>query len=132
MSDAQSAKGTILVIDDEPDVVTYLTTLLQDEGYATLDAPNGEEGFAKARAETPDLITLDVSMPEQSGVKTYRQLCEDPALKDVPVIIVTGVTEEFKPFIHGRKQVPPPAGYLQKPIEREEFLKLVAKLLTKS
>jgi hypothetical protein len=53
-------------------------------------------------------------------------------LGKVPVIIVTGVTEEFKPFIHSRRQVPPPAGYISKPIDREEFLQLVKKLLSSS
>lgn len=129
MGNAQSAKAKILVIDDEPDLVTYLTTLLQDEGYATMAAENGEEALAKAKADTPDLISLDISMPEESGVKFYRQVCGDATLSKVPVIIVTGISEDFRQFIHGRKQVPPPAGYLQKPIDRDEFLKLVQQLL---
>jgi CheY-like chemotaxis protein len=129
MANAPTAKAKVLVIDDEPDVVTYLTTLLQDEGYATLSAADGEEGLAKAKSDPPDLITLDISMPEKSGVKFYREVCGDPVLGKVPVIVVTGVSEDFRQFISGRKQVPPPAGYLQKPIEREEFLKLVEQLL---
>ena len=64
----------ILIVDDEPDVITYLETFFHDQGYGTLSAQDGKVGFAKARAEHPDLITLDISVPEESGVKMFRQL----------------------------------------------------------
>jgi len=98
----------ILVLDDEPHVVTYLVTLLGDNGYDTESASNGREGMEKAKANKPDLICLDISMPEQSGMKFYRNLKEDPDLTDVPVIVVTAVTgvggdpEPFKKFISSR------------------------------
>ncbi|HQT95392.1 MAG TPA: response regulator, partial [Thermoanaerobaculaceae bacterium] len=82
---------TILVVDDEPDVVTYLSTVLRDAGYETLEAANGDEAMEQIRKGHPDLITLDITMPEMTGVKTYRQLKEDEALRRIPVIIVTGV-----------------------------------------
>jgi len=119
----------ILVVDDEADVVTYLTTVLKDAGYETMEASNGEEAMDKIRLTRPDLITMDITMPEMTGVKTYRTLKEDAKLKTIPVIIVTGVTHEFKQFISSRTQVPPPEGYLEKPVKPEDLLAEVKRLL---
>ena len=119
---------TILIVDDEPDVLTYLSTLLEDHGYATTLAKDGEEALAKLKAGPPNLITLDISMPEKSGVKFYREIKEDPRWNKIPVIIVTGVSEDFQKFISTRRQVPPPEGYLSKPINQEEILELISKL----
>lgn len=68
----------------------------------------------KAKASTPDLIILDISMPENSGIRFYREIKEDPVLSKVPVVVVTGVTgygrssEDFRKLLETRKQVPPP------------------------
>jgi len=119
----------ILVVDDEPDVVTYLSTVLKDAGYETLEAANGEEALAQVAAGKPDLITLDITMPEMTGVRTYRTLKEDAVLKKIPVIIVTGVSHEFKQFISTRTQVPAPEGYLEKPVKPEELVAEVKRLV---
>ena len=119
----------ILVVDDEPDVVTYLSTVLKDAGYDTLEASNGEEAMENVLKDHPDLITLDITMPEMTGVKTYRALKESAKLKTIPVIIVTGVAHEFKQFISTRAQVPPPEGYLEKPVKPEELLAEVKRLV---
>jgi len=118
----------ILIVDDEPDVITYLETFFQDQGYGTLSAQDGKVGFAKARAEHPDLITLDISMPEESGVKMFRQLQDDPTTKDIPVIIVTGISSDFERFIRSRKQVHPPDGYFEKPIDKEALLRRIQEI----
>ena len=119
----------ILVIDDEPDVVTFLTTLLEDNGYATVSAKDGVEGLAKTKAEKPDLILLDITMPEKSGVRFYRDVREDTNLKDIPVVMVTGVMKEFEKFISSRRQVPPPDGYISKPVDTAKLLETIAGLL---
>ena len=119
----------ILVVDDEADVVTYLTTVLKDAGYETMEASDGEEAMEQILKNHPDLITLDITMPEMTGVKTYRTLKEDAKLKAIPVIIVTGVAHEFKQFISSRTQVPPPEGYLEKPVKPEELLAEVKRLV---
>ena len=136
MTDAQPTKGKkILVLDDEPHVLTYLETLLQDNGYSTISAGNGKEGLEKIAGESVDLVCLDISMPEKSGIRFYRDLKEDPKLASIPVLVVTAVTgyggdpEPFKQFISTRKQVPPPEGFLSKPIDKEEFLQTVATIL---
>ena len=122
------SKKTILVVDDEPDVLTFLSTLLEDNGYAVEKARNGEEALSQVEKKLPDLITLDVTMPEKSGVRFYRQMKENDSWKRVPIVIVTGVSSEFQKFISTRRQVPPPEGYVQKPIEETEILELVQKL----
>ena len=122
-------KKKIIIIDDEPDIVTFLTTLLEDNGYATISARDGQEGLEKTRGEHPELVLLDVTMPEKSGVRCYREMRSDPELKSIPVVIVTGVAKEFKDFISTRRQVPPPDGFIAKPIEKQELLDIVARLL---
>jgi len=123
-----AAKKTILIIDDEPDTVTYFSSLLQDEGFETMVAENGEEGLKKVTEKIPDLITLDITMPETSGVRCYRELRENEAYKKIPVIMITGVSEKFQDFISSRRQVPPPDGYLAKPVDEKELIALVRKL----
>ena len=118
-------KKTILVIDDEPDTVVYISSLLEDNGYATVSAKDGAEAFEKAKNGKPDLVTLDITMPETSGVRFYRDIKESEDLKDIPIIIITGISKDFEKFISTRSQVPPPEGYLSKPIDQEELLKLV-------
>ncbi len=119
----------ILIVEDEPDMVEWLKTFLEDNGFVTITAQNGDEGFTKAKTEKPDLITLDIAMDKQSGIKCYRNLCDSEETKNIPVIMVTGVAAEFKQFIESRKQVPHPAGYFEKPVEREDLLKKVQELL---
>ena len=119
---------TILIVDDDPDICVYLSTFFQDNGYATITAKDGAEALEKVKASRPDLITLDISMPETSGVRMYRDIKESAELKDIPVIIVTGISKDFERFISTRKQVPPPEGYISKPIDQDEMLKLIEKL----
>jgi DNA-binding response OmpR family regulator len=119
----------VLIVDDEPDVVTFLSSLLEDSGFAVISARDGEEGFRKARSEHPDLISLDITMPQESGVRMYRDVVETAETANIPVIIVTGISKDFKQFIYGRKHLKPPAGYFEKPIDKEQFLSKVRSLV---
>jgi two-component system phosphate regulon response regulator PhoB len=121
-------KKTILVVDDEPDVQVYLQTLLEDNGYDVVVAQDGAVALEKVQESRPDLVTLDITMPEKSGVRFYRDVKENDDLKTIPIVIVTGITKDFEKFISTRKQDPPPDGYVSKPIDREEILDLVKKL----
>ena len=121
-------KKKILVVEDEKDVQSYIMTFLEDNGYETLGAGDGQEGLQIAKKEGPDLITLDISMPEKSGVKTLQELQQDPATEKIPVIVVTGVSEDLEKFIQHRKKISPPAGYIFKPIETKELLEMVQRL----
>jgi CheY-like chemotaxis protein len=124
----------ILIIDDEEDVLTYLKTLFEENGYETAVAMNGKEGLEKIRSERPDLICLDILMPEKSGIYLYRELKKDKDNKDIPVIIVTGFKADeyplidFKKFIYERS-VPGPEGYIEKPIDQKVLLDTVKGIL---
>jgi CheY-like chemotaxis protein len=119
----------ILIVDDEPDVVTYLMTLLEDAGYSTVSASNGQEGLEKVRGESPDLVTLDISMPEKSGVKLYTELKRDDGLKSIPVIVVTGIQGEIEKFLSTRRQIPPPDDFVAKPVDRQALVDKVKRLI---
>ncbi len=135
MEAAPRATKRILIVDDEPDVVSYLEMLLQDNGYDTLTAEDGAQGLDLARKEKPDLVTLDISMPKASGTRFYKAIRSEPDLASIPVVIVTGVTGHggdayaYERFIGRRTLVPPPDGYFPKPIDRDEFLAALRKLL---
>jgi CheY-like chemotaxis protein len=121
---------TILIVEDEPDEVAYLKTLFTDAGFAAISAVNGQDGFQKAKEHHPDLITLDISMPEESGIRMFRDLQGDPDTATIPVVMITGVTHEFKHFIETRRQVHPPAGYFDKPPDREQLLAKINEILS--
>jgi len=125
----------VLIIDDEPDIVSYLEMILQDNGFETATAENGKEALEKVRKEPPDLVTLDISMPEASGTRFYKELKTDPEFSSIPVLIVTGVTglggdeHAYEKFISNRRLVPAPEGFFHKPIDRDAFVAAVKELL---
>jgi len=126
----------ILVIDDEPDERLYISTLLEDNGYITDTAEDGNEGLEKVKADPPDLITLDITMPEKSGVRFYREIRKEPQLCKIPIVVVTGVTglggnpEEFHKFLSTRKEIPPPDGFIAKPVDREKLMGVIHELIS--
>ena len=128
-------KKRILVVDDEPDVLQYLATFYQDNGYDVVTAKDGDEATQRFQSDTPDLISLDISMPGKTGVRFYREMKENPVTAGVPIIIVTAITgygddkDAFKNFISTRKQVPPPEGFISKPVDTDELLATVKKLI---
>jgi twitching motility two-component system response regulator PilH len=118
--------STVLVVDDEPDTLTFICTVLEDHGAATLRATHGEEALALARRERPDLMTLDLSMPGKSGVEVFSALRADPELVDLAVCIITG-RPELRQLVYEHR--PPPEGYLNKPVNEEALLRTVRKIL---
>ncbi len=122
-------RHSILIVDDEQDVLSYLKAFFEDHDLEVLTAKDGKDGMDKVRQFRPDLITLDITMPEESGVRMFRNLQEDSGTAGIPVIIVTGISSDFKRFIETRKHLHPPAGYFEKPVEREQLLAKVNELL---
>ncbi len=123
-------KKKILIVEDEKDVTTYLKALFEDNGYDTVSAEDGLEGLNIAKSEKPDLITLDLAMPKQSGVRTYRQYNKDEELKDIPVVVITAVGDDMRRYF---KKVPgftKPDGFMNKPIDQEELVKMVGDILS--
>ncbi|MEW6533712.1 MAG: DVU0259 family response regulator domain-containing protein [Thermodesulfobacteriota bacterium] len=112
----------ILVIDDEPHVVKYLTIFLQDCGYETCCAADGLEGFEVLKKEKPDLVTLDLQMPNETGTRFYRNMMKNKEFKDVPVIVVSGIP--------GRHlAVSKPIAVFEKPIDRDALLETIRKTI---
>ncbi len=135
MSSVASAPKHVLVVDDEPDFANLLRSMLVKAGYAVATACNGEDALEEVRRHRPAIITLDMKMPRQSGVHFYRALKKDPELRDVPVVVVTGLTHEDQDManlIHSLlepENVPHPEAYLEKPVEEAQFLKTIQETL---
>jgi len=86
-------KGTILVVDDEPGVVEIAQVNLEPEGYTVLGASDGLEGLAKIRSAKPDLVLLDIMMPQMDGWEMLRRMEADPEMAGIPVIMLTAKTQ---------------------------------------
>ena len=110
----------ILIIDDEPDIISYLSTFLEDEGFEVTTAQDGRKGLAVARDQMPDLITLDITMPGMSGIEVLTALRRDPKLQAIPVIVITGVAK-FQNATSFR-DVRPPEVFMAKPMNLELLL----------
>jgi CheY-like chemotaxis protein len=126
---AMADKKTVLIIDDEPDTLVYFSNVLQDHGYATVTAADAAHAIEHVKASPPDLVTLDITMPDTSGIRCYRTLREHPAWRAIPVVIITGVSEDFRRYISTRSSVPPPDGYLSKPVDEADLLQTVSRLV---
>ena len=87
---------TVLVIDDDPNTVRFLTVALEENGYVAIGAADGKEGYEKAVSERPDLILLDVMMPKRTGFTLFKQLRKEEVLKGIPVIMLTGITASLE------------------------------------
>ncbi|MFC1520989.1 response regulator [Elusimicrobiota bacterium] len=124
----------ILIVDDEQDVVTYLDTLLKDNGYETILALTADEAMKSVREKSPDLVSLDITMPGKSGIKVFREMRDDEKLKNIPIVVVTAITgstspDEFKNFLNSRKHYKAPEGFVPKPIDKDELIKMVKGLI---
>ncbi len=128
----------ILVVDDEQDVCVYLSRLFQENGYAVTCAADGNEALTSVAKDRPDLITLDLSMPNKSGARFYREIKADPQLRAIPVVMVTGVTgfggsaADTERFYRTRHQAPPPEGFVAKPVDAQEIVEVVNRLTGKA
>ncbi|MBW2514310.1 MAG: response regulator [Deltaproteobacteria bacterium] len=112
----------ILIVDDDPNIIDYLTTLFEDNGYSTFSAHDVKEGLEVAKKELPDLITLDLEMPEEWGPRFYRKMCQEKSLKHIPVIVISGLSG-------GDHAIGKAVAYLSKPFDREKLLKIVKETL---
>lgn len=120
--DSQSRGGegakTILAVDDNPDIVEYLVTIFRERGYAAYGATSGEEAMDTLMRLKPDLITLDLEMPEEWGPKFHQRYTKMPQFKDIPVVVISGL-----PGIH--RAISKAVATLSKPFEPEDVLAIV-------
>ena len=136
----------ILIVDDDPDNLSIISLIVEDNGYTSISANNGKEGFDLAKKEKPDLITLDLIMPEQSGIMMFQELKKDPDLCDIPVVIISGASEitgvDLKNFIFkqstggekvvetsGMGKYSAPNAFVEKPVNPDELVKIIKDLL---
>lgn len=116
-------KRTALIVDDEPDLRTVLAVLLEEEGWATLEAEDGEVAVLLAAREQPDLILLDVMMLGKDGFEAYRELKRDFRTAHIPVIFLSAINEYDLSEHHSaesigrRLGVPAPEGFIEKPFD---------------
>ncbi len=108
----------ILVIDDDPNIVNYLVTLFEDNGYTVFSAENATKGIEIAKKEVPDLITLDIEMPDEWGPRFYRKMTLEKNLKNIPVIVISGLSG----IEHAIGKA---VATINKPFDREKLLKIV-------
>ena len=108
----------ILVVDDDSNIVDYLVTLFEDNGYTVFSAENATKGIDIAKKEVPDLITLDIEMPDEWGPRFYRKMTQEKNLKNIPVIVISGLSGIEHAI--GRA-----VATVNKPFDRDKLLKIV-------
>ncbi|MBF0226262.1 MAG: response regulator [Desulfobacterales bacterium] len=114
----------ILVVDDDPIIVKYIVKVLNDNGYETYNASDGVEAFDLLEKVKPDLITLDLQMPEEWGAQFYRRFTKEEEYKDIPVIVISGLP--------GRHlSIKRAVAFLGKPFDPAELIKIVKNATSK-
>ncbi len=108
----------ILIVDDDPNIVSYLEDFFADNGYETCSSPDGSEALSVVKREKPDLITLDLEMPEEWGPRFYRRLMKEEKFKKIPVIVITGLSG-------GKYAIQKAVASITKPFDRDELLRIV-------
>ena len=127
---AEAKDKTILVVDDEPDVVKFLKMALEDDGFNVITAADGQEGLEKAKKFKPDLISMDLVMPKHSGARMYRELQKDKELKKIPVLIETGhAHDDLGKSDLEELTMSGPGIYLEKPVKPVNYVGNVRKML---
>lgn len=120
-------KATVLLIDDDPDFVAGTKMVLEANGYRTLTALNGPEGLALARSQRPDLVLLDIIMPQQDGFMVCEKLKSDPVLCNIPVIMLTSFSERLRETSYAAVQgmMLEADDYVSKPVQPSELVKRI-------
>jgi CheY-like chemotaxis protein len=136
MTNDSSVRKYVLIVEDEPDFAAMLQSILRNAGYTAATAHNSEDALSQVRRTKPDVITLDMQMPRESGAMLYRKLKRDEKLRDIPVVVVTGVTrddQDMKTLVRSLLEpdnVPHPEAYLEKPVDGPSLLKTIEEALS--
>jgi two-component system, sensor histidine kinase and response regulator len=127
MNSPDASKGNILIVDDTPDNLRLLSSTLTERGYKTRSVINGAMALMGAQAAPPDLIMLDIKMPDMDGYEVCQRLKENPQTREIPVIFISALDQVFdkvKAFTSGG------VDYIQKPFQIEEVLARIENQLT--
>jgi two-component system phosphate regulon response regulator PhoB len=125
----------VLSVDDEDHVREFVSTVLEENGYTPMQATNGEEALDIISREKPDLIIMDILMPKESGIRLYRRLKTSESLRDIPVIIYSGVAKRTALRAQAAQAesvgetVPDPDAYLEKPVTAERLAAAIKEIL---
>ena len=120
------ANKLALIVGDEDDICTYLAASLEDNGFETAIAYDGVFALEFVQNRKPDLIILDITMPEQTGVKTYRQLKTDENYKDIPIFVIIGA-DFMKVYMQKLSGFPIPEAFITKPVDPGELKQMLSK-----
>jgi len=129
--DPQCEAPIVAIIDDEEDITTYLRIALEDEGYRVVTYTDAAGAIEQLELAAPDLICLDLLMPERMGSSLYLQIRRAEELAEIPVLILSGLgaQEDLQDLLARVGEVPPPTGYIEKPIETRNFLAAIGHAL---
>jgi DNA-binding response OmpR family regulator len=128
MARKSKAKARILVADDDPEILTLLGLRLKQRGYEVIEASDGEKALEQAREHKPDLVILDVMMPQKNGWEVARELKQDAATKELGIIILTAIGEKMNELtspLYGADE------YIDKPFEFDKLEKAIVSVLEK-
>lgn len=116
----------ILIVDDSPTQMANMVKIVQAQGFEAVTATNGMEGIEKAKSEKPDLVLMDVVMPELNGFQATRKITKDPDTQHIPVVLVT-TKDQDTDKVWGERQGA--SAYLVKPVQEQELVATIKKLL---
>jgi PleD family two-component response regulator len=123
----QPHRGNLLLVDDTPNNLRLLSAMLTEQGYEVRRVVNGQMALKTAQANPPDLILLDIKMPDMNGYEVCQRLKVDPVTRDIPVIFISALDEvldKVKAFAVGG------VDYITKPFSEEEVFARVENILT--
>lgn len=117
---------TILVVEDDADMNELMCTVLEEAGYRTISVSNGEHGIESVKTNKPDLVLLDIELPQMNGIEVCRAITSDEATRGIPVIMVTinrDISKKLSSYIAGARR------YITKPFGVDELVGEVRKTL---
>ena len=123
----------VLVVDDEPDMVEMIRMMLENADYEVVVGHNGSEGVDQARGVKPDLIILDLMMPEMDGFEACKQIKSDPSLAGIPVLVLTAIGQQLSHTQYARSQglELESDDYIDKPVDPGVLLSRITELLSR-
>jgi DNA-binding response OmpR family regulator len=129
--EARGRAPVVALVDDEEDITTFLRLALQDEGFEVVTTNSATAALELLLASRPDLICLDLLMPEQTGLSLYAEISTHNDLSRIPIVILSGLAprDELPGILQRAGDLPAPAAFLEKPLDAERLLTTVRGLL---
>jgi two-component system chemotaxis sensor kinase CheA len=132
MSEPEPTRTPVIaIVDDEQDIITYLRVALEDHGFRVVATTDPASAPALLEQACPDMICLDILMPEHSGLALYAEIMRHERLASVPVVILSGLNanDDLITRIWTANDLPAPASFIEKPVDVEHLLRTVLAVL---